>query len=153
MLFNNQMNERLLAFARNIAAIVFIGGLALLVIYRAETMKPIETYQYIGLFCFGVIILFWSMYLAICNVTVLYHDYREYLLECLKEEKTDHTLNEKELKSTSKIIWSLAQQSWIDTVIYFFRFLVISLIGFSFVFLYFLGIWSILNQQAKVFGF
>lgn len=50
MLFNNQMNECLLAFTRNIAAIVLIGGLALLVLYRAETMKNIETYQYIILF-------------------------------------------------------------------------------------------------------
>jgi len=153
MLFNNQMNERLLAFARNIAAIVLIGGLALLVLYRAETMKNIETYQYIILFFFGTFILFWSMYLAICNVTILYQDYREYLLGCLKEEKTIHNLNEKELKSTTKIIWSLAKNSWIDTLIYFSRFLAISLIGFSFVFLYFLGIWSILNQQVKVFGF
>ncbi len=93
------------------------------------------------------------MYLAICNVTILYQDYREYLLGCLKEEKTIHNLNEKELKSTTKIIWSLAKNSWIDTLIYFSRFLAISLIGFSFVFLYFLGIWSILNQQVKVFGF
>lgn len=137
MLFNNQMNERLLAFARNIAAIVLIGGLALLIIYRAETIKPIETYQHIGLFCFGIIILLWSMYLAVCNVTVFYHDYREYLLQCLKEEKTDHALKEKELKSTIKITCALARKSWVDTVIYCFRYLVISLIGFSFVFLFF----------------
>lgn len=153
MFFNNKMNERLLAFARNIAIIVFIGGLALLVVYRAETMKPIETYQYIGLFFSGIIMLLWSMYLAISNVTVLYHDYREYLQECLKEEKTNHTLDEKELKSTSKIMLALAKKSWFDAVIYFFRFLVISLIGFSFIFLYFLGLLSILKQQANIFGF
>ncbi|MCU7696948.1 hypothetical protein OD757_06905 [Acinetobacter sp. AYS6] len=62
MLFNNQMNERLLAFARNIAAIVLIGGLALLVLYRAETIKNIETYQYIILF------FFWNLYIILVNV-------------------------------------------------------------------------------------
>ena len=83
MLFDNLMNERLLAFARNIAALLFIGGIALVIAYRAETKVTLETYQYLMLLFSCTTMFLWSLYLAVCNVTVLYHDYREYLLRCL----------------------------------------------------------------------
>ncbi|MEN5173647.1 hypothetical protein ABE427_13085 [Acinetobacter higginsii] len=147
------MNERLLAFARNIAAILLIGGLALLIIYRAETMKPVETYQYMVLVFSGVIMLLWSMYLAFCNAAVLRQDYLKYLKKCLEKEEIEHNLDEKKINSTSRLTFILARKSGRHALIYYVSFLAISLIGFSFIVLYILGILSVLNQQAKVFGF
>lgn len=151
MLFDNAMNERLLAFARNIAALLFIGGIALLIIYRAETKTSLEIYQHFTLLCSGIIMLLWSFYLAICNVTVLYHDYREYLLRCL--EKVKNTLDHEQRKSTNKILKVLTQSNWKSKVVYYLRASTIFLIGFAFVIIYFFGVIGILEQQAKLFGF
>lgn len=153
MLFDNEMNERLLAFARNIAALLFIGGIALVITYRAETKTTLETYQYLMLLCSGIIMFLWSLYLAISNFTVLYHDYRDYLLRCLDKDNAQHTLNDKQLKSTSQIIKVLVKNNWINKVIYYFQAIIIFFIGFSFVLIYIFGVVGIVEQQAKLFGF
>ena len=41
MFFDNDFNERLLAFARNIAALLLVGGFALLILYRADTKAEV----------------------------------------------------------------------------------------------------------------
>ena len=153
MLFDNEMNERLLAFARNIAALLLIGGIGLLITYRAETKTTLETYQYLMLLCSGIIMFLWSLYLSVSNFTVLYHDYRNYLLRCLINENIQHSLNDKQLKSTSQIIKILVRKNWINKVIYYFQALTILLIGFSFVLIYFFGVIGMVEQQIKLFGF
>lgn len=153
MLFDNEMNERLLAFARNIAALLFIGGFALLITYRADTLTHLQTYEYIALFCCGIIMLLWSMYLALSNVTILYDDFREYLKRCMKKENIQYSLTEKQLKSTSHIIKVLIQDNWLNAVLYYFRAATIFLICFAFTLIYLIGMVSILTQQAKIFGF
>ncbi|WP_333669539.1 hypothetical protein [Acinetobacter guillouiae] len=153
MLFDNEMNERLLAFARNIAALLFIGGIALVIAYRAETKVGLETHQYLMLFCSGMIMFIWSLYLAVCNVTVLYHDYRNYLLRCLINGKIQHSLTEIQLKSTSQIIKVLVQKSWINKIIYYFQAFIILSIFFAFIIIYIFGVIGIVEQQAKLFGF
>jgi len=153
MLFDNEMNERLLAFARNIAALLFIGGIALVIAYRAETKVGLETHQYLMLFCSGMIMFIWSLYLAVCNVTVLYHDYRNYLLRCLDKDNAQHSLTDKQLKSTSQIIKTLVKNSWINKIIYYFQAFIILSIFFAFVIIYVFGVIGIVEQQAKLFGF
>lgn len=37
MIFDNKTNEHLLALARKITALLFIGGIGLLITYRTET--------------------------------------------------------------------------------------------------------------------
>ncbi|MGR2919989.1 hypothetical protein [Acinetobacter sp. 1125_18A] len=153
MFFDNEMCERLLAFARNIAALLFIGGIALVIAYRAETKVGLETHQYLMLFSSGIIMFIWSLYLAVCNVTVLYHDYRNYLLRCLDKNNAQHNLDDKQLKSTSQIIKALVKNNWLNKVIYYFQAIIILFIGFSFVLIYVFGVIGNLEQQAKLFGF
>lgn len=153
MLFDNQLNERLLAFARNIAALLFIGGIALVIAYRAQTKTTLETYQYLMLLFSGTTMFLWSLYLAVCNITVLYHDYREYLLRCLTYNKVEHSLNNTQLKSTSQILKALSRNKGMNKFIYYFRAITIFLICFAFVIIYFFGVIGILEQQAKLFGF
>ena len=84
MFFDNDFNERLLAFARNIAALLLVGGFALLILYRADTKADLSFYQYWVLNFLGYTMLLWSAYLALSNVTVLYHDFRKYLIRCVE---------------------------------------------------------------------
>lgn len=153
MQFNYTLNERLLAFARNIAALLLIGGFGLFVIDRAMTKQDLLTYQYLILICSGIVMFSWSVYLAASNIAILYHDYRSDLLNHLKEQEIEHNLTEQQLLSTTKIITALGQKSWRKTLPYFFRSFLLGLICFVFILLYTIGVISALNQQNKLFDF
>ncbi|ENU31333.1 hypothetical protein F991_00802 [Acinetobacter sp. CIP-A165] len=153
MLFNYTMNERILAFSRNIAALLLIGGFGLFVIDRAMTKPDLLTYEYLMLLWSGIIMFCWSLYLASSNIAILYYDYRNDLLKCLKEQEIEHDLTEQELKSTTKIINVLGQKSWRKAFHYYCRSFTLGLICFVFILLYFIGVIAVLNQQSKLFGF
>lgn len=79
MLFDNEMNKELQSFARNMASHIFIGGLSFLTLYRADTKEGFLTHQFLGLYVVGLLLLLWSIYLAISNVCILNHDFKNYL--------------------------------------------------------------------------
>lgn len=153
MFFDNDFNERLLAFARNIAALLLVGGFALLILYRAETKIDLALYQNWTLNFLGYTMLLWSAYLALSNVTVLYHDFRHYLKRCIENFNLMHKLSSKQQKSTLKLTQLLMTQSKMNSFLFVLRYLSICAIGFAFVMVYFLGILGTVNQQAKIFGF
>ncbi|MFW6558657.1 hypothetical protein [Acinetobacter baumannii] len=153
MHFNYSLNERLLAFARNIAALVLIGGFGLFVIDRAMTQQDLKTYEYLVLLCSGLVMFFWSIYLTGSNIAILYHDYRDDLLKILEKQNIQHNLTKQQLKSTSRIITVLGQKSWSKMLPYFFRSFLLGLICFVFILLYTVGVISALNQQNKLFDF
>ena len=103
MLFDHKFNERLLSFVRNIAAITFLGGLAFLIMYRADTKVDLSMSKFLLLKGVGWIIFLTSMYLAFTNILVLYHDFREYLKDSLNKLQPNHLLNEIQLESTKTI--------------------------------------------------
>lgn len=152
MLFDYKFNERLLSFARNIAAIIFLGGLALLIMFRAESKEDSEFYKILFLESAGWLVLLWSLYLACTNVAVLHHDFREYLKQQLIDRQLNHNSSHEELKSTSKITKILAKQSKSDALCYYLRYFFICLIGFAFTIIYLFGIVIIFLQQVRVFS-
>ncbi|MDY6450623.1 hypothetical protein [Acinetobacter faecalis] len=79
MLFDNEMNKELQSFARNMASHIFIGGLSFLTLYRADTKEGFLTHQFFILYVVGLLLLLWSIYLAISNVCILNHDFKNYL--------------------------------------------------------------------------
>lgn len=153
MLFNYEMNERLLAYARNMASILFIGGLGLLVIYRSTTIDSIEYYKYLILLFCGLFMFFWSIYLATINVTNLFHDYRKYLRSFLAAEDIKALEDDKKIDHSIEITKKINKKSDNHSLIFYLRLIVIFLICFLSTFLYILGVISILYQQAKLFNF
>ncbi|WP_436870769.1 hypothetical protein [Acinetobacter courvalinii] len=153
MHFNYTMNERILSFSRNIAALLLIGGFGLFIIDRAITKPDLLTYEYLMLLCSGIIVFCWSLYLAGSNIVILYYDYRNALLKSLEEQKISHNLTEQELKSTTKIINILGQQSTCKMLFHHCRSFALGLICFAFILLYIIGVIGVLNQQSKLFGF
>lgn len=153
MFFDNDFNERLLAFARNIAALLLVGGFALLILYRTDTKADLLLYQYWVLNFLGYTMLLWSAYLALSNVTVLYHDFRNYLIRCIKRLDSTKLPPSDQQKSTLNLTKILMSYSTLNVFLFTLRYLAICIIGFSFVMVYFIGILASLNQQAKLLGF
>ena len=153
MFSDNDFNERLLAFARNIAALLLVGGFALLILYRADTKDDLSLYQYWVLNFLGYTMLHWSAYLALSNVTVLYHDFRKYLIRCVECLDSTKLPPSDQQKSTLKLTQLLMSHSTLNVFLFTLRYLAICVIGFAFVMVYFIGILASLNQQAKILGF
>lgn len=153
MLFNYEMNERLLAYARNMASILFIGGLGLLVIYRSTTIESIESYKYLILLACGLLMFLWSIYLVIMNVVNLFHDYRKYLRSFLVAEDIKELEEDEKIDYSIEITRKITKKSNSNYLIFYLRLIVIFLICFVSTFLYILGSLSILHQQVKVFNF
>ncbi|WP_245105444.1 hypothetical protein [Acinetobacter nosocomialis] len=65
------MNKELQSFSRNIASQIFIGGTGLLFLYRADTKPGLVYYEFFGLYIVGLLLLTWSMYMALSNATIL----------------------------------------------------------------------------------
>ena len=76
MLFDNEMNKELQSFARNMSSQFFLGGLSFLILYRADTKTDLVAHQFFSLYVVGLVLLLWSIYLAISNVCILNHDFK-----------------------------------------------------------------------------
>ena len=153
MLFDHKFNERLLSFARNIAAITFLGGLAFLIMYRADTKVDLSICKYILLKGVGWIIFLTSMYLAFTNILVLYQDFREYLKDSLNKLQPNHSLNETQLKSTREITKKIIQVDTHKKIKLYFCYAFISLMIFIFIIIYVFGSTIAFLQLARIFGF
>ena len=158
MLFDHKFNERLLSFARNIAAITFITGLAIVILFRADTKSNIDQFDYILLSIVGWIVLLWSLYLVLANIHVLYHDFKIYLtslIEVLSKDTTlkFKTLNSKQKNSTMKMTFYLIKISKLNALTFSLRYISICLIGFSFIIIWFMGAIEISERISSSFGF
>ena len=151
MLFDHEFHEKLLSFVRNIAAILLLGGFAALIIYRTSTKEELEWYMLIMMNFIGYMMLIWSFYLGICNITVLHYDFRKYLLR--KVSANGLAIKNEIENSTSKLTLALSKRTQLDAFKFFFRYFMICSLGISFVMIYFLGVLAIFSQQLKIFGF
>lgn len=151
MLFDHEFHEKLLSFVRNIAAILLLGGFAILILYRSATKEELEWYMTLIMNFIGYMMFIWSFYLAVCNVTVLHFDFKKYLLRQFQNSPCLSQANNK--NSTSKLSMVLAKQSKLDMLLYVLRYFMICSLGLIFVMIYFLGIIAIFSQQLKLFGF
>lgn len=158
MLFDHKFNERLLSFARNIAAITFITGLSIVIIVRANTKKDIEVWDHLLLNSVGLIVLLWSLYLVIANIHVLRHDFKIYLESCVDAVSNEQSLKIQPIKiqhknSTSQMTYYLIKTSKVNLLTFSFRYIFICLIGFSFIIIWYIGALEIAERIALSFGF
>ncbi len=155
MLFDNLMNKELQSFSRNIASQIFIGGTGLLFLYRADTKPGLVYYEFFGLYIVGLLLLTWSMYMALSNATILRNDYRDYLWRQSKKFDRIRLMkhSEKEDNKTSDILKTFKGLNFVDVIKFRFEGACILLMLFLFTIMYMLGIIAILFQQAKAFGF
>ncbi|MHA3083472.1 hypothetical protein ACX1NX_09940 [Acinetobacter sp. ANC 5383] len=149
------MNKELQSFSRNIASQLFIGGIALLLLYRADTKPDLTWFKFTSLYVTGLLLLLWSIYSALSNASILYNDYRDYLWR--QGEKFDrirlmkHPQKEdNHLVDISKTFKGLQN---VDLIKFRLEGSCILLIWFLFAFVYILGIMIIFVQQAKNFSF
>ncbi|MFC6053200.1 hypothetical protein A6M14_00520 [Acinetobacter sp. Ac_877] len=153
MLFDNEMNKELQSFARNMASQLFIGGLGFLTLYRADTKEDFLAHQFLGLYVVGLLLLLWSIYLAISNVCILNHDFKNYLWR--KSKKYDrirlmkyHLIENNNLNSIAKTFKGLKLE---DELKIRLEGVFIILIWFLYAFIYLAGISFTFFQQSRLF--
>ncbi len=151
MLFDNEMNKELQSFARNMASHIFIGGLSFLTLYRDDTKEGFLTHQFFILYVVGLLLLLWSIYLAISNVCILNHDFKSYLWRMAKKRHIKHLMEgsfeENSLTNMAKVCKNLKR---IDELKFRFEGTLIILIWFVYPVIYLIGISVTAEQLSRL---
>lgn len=155
MLFDNTMNKELQSFSRNIASQLFIGGISLVSLYRADTLPDLTWFKFTSLYTIGSLLMLWSMYSAFSNTCILYDDYRDYLWRQGEKFNCIHLMKhpkkeDNHLVDISRVFKGLQK---FDLIKLRLEGACILLIWFLFAFVYILGIMMIFLQQTKIFNF
>jgi hypothetical protein len=152
MLFDNEMNKELQSFSRNMASQFFIGGLGFLTLYRADTKTDLVAYQFFSLYIVGLLLLLWSIYLAISNVCILNHDFKNYLWRKAKKHGLKHLMESSlEVNTLNTMVQKFKVLKTTDRLKINLEGAFIILIWFLYACIYFIGISFTFFQQSRLF--